>query len=111
MSQSVINGMQKASFLLNRSQANIAEELFQKFLETLDLSERLELRQAKGHNILVKVCGKITDILDVTDKNGVPPQAIAEKYSTMFKTPVTVVEPPSGDGGGTHEDARQDHAS
>jgi transcriptional regulator with XRE-family HTH domain len=73
--------------------------------------ERLELRQTPGHNILVRVTGKRTDIVEVVVKNGMTPRAVAEKYSKLLQTPVTVVEPPLGDGGGNHEDAREDHTA
>lgn len=113
VSQATVNRLQKASFVLNRSQASIVEEFLEKGFETLDLSERLELRQTPGHNILVRVTAKRTDILEVTVKNGVPPKDLAEKYSVTLQAPVTVVQsPPPGAGGGSHEDdAREDHAA
>lgn len=71
--------------------------------------ERLELRQTPGHNVLVRVTGKRTDILEITIKNGVPPKDVAEKYSVALQAPVTVVgNPPQGEGGGRHESARED---
>jgi predicted DNA-binding protein len=111
VSQATVDRLQKASYILKRSQASIVEEVLERYFETLDLDERLELRQTPGHNVLVRVTGKRTDIVEVTIKNGVPPKELAEKYSVALQAPVTVVDPPRGPGGGSHEDAREDHAA
>ena len=111
VSRSTVDMLRNASRILQEPQAQLVEEAVLALLKTKDLDERLELRQTQGHNVLVRVTGKRTDILDITVQNGVPLQAIAEKYSVVLKMPVTVVMPPSGDGGGSHEDARQDHAA
>ena len=113
VSASVVSMLKNASRILQEPQAQLVEEAVLAHLKTKDLDERLELRQTPGHNVLVRVTAKRTDILEVTVKNGVPPQAVAENYSVALQAPVTVVQsPPPGAGGGSHEDdAREDHAA
>ena len=83
--------LDKAAFVLKRSQNQIIEEALQEYFEHRGLVERYQVTMTKDHVVLIKLNKDQATVVEVTPRNGVPPNQVAENYATKLQRPVDLV--------------------
>ncbi len=83
--------LQRASYVLQRSQGSIVEEALLEWLKTHCFTKRYQLSVKGGHTILIEIDDDRPNIKEVRPLNGVPVEQIASEYSKKFNVQVKIV--------------------
>jgi hypothetical protein len=84
--------LRRATYVLDRSQSKIVEEALQEYFRTRNLTGGYQLTFTNDSIVLLHMSGdKPPKVLEVHERNGVPPKEVASKYTTRLGEPVQVV--------------------
>jgi len=81
----------KAAYLLHKTKANIVEDAVLEFAARHHITERYQLNIKNGMMVLLKLDGESAEIVELEALNGVPPEVIAQRYSSRFHQAVPLV--------------------
>jgi hypothetical protein len=84
--------LERAAYVLQRSQNDIIEEALKEFFKKHKLDTRYQLNVNRTHIVLTEIAQDQVRVLDVQQRNGVPPTEIAKEYSQRYQHPVQVIE-------------------
>lgn len=91
----VIKSLKQAANAFAKSQSDIVEEALKDYFKKYNLDYRYLLHVTKEDVVLMKVEGdKPPEILEVTKRNGVSPEDMAQQYRVSLRGPVALVEYP-----------------
>ena len=91
LSSQVAEKLKLYSFASHGSQTKVIEKALVEYFESHKLPERYQLNVTKDHTILVRLEGEKASVIEVNLRNGVPIEAIVQKYSSLFRSPVELV--------------------
>lgn len=90
LSQELRGALRNASRVVEKSNSDIAEEALWDWLTKHNLLESYTVTVTKM-NIVLSESGNELRILEVTERNGIPPQEIAQNYKRKLQAPVRLV--------------------
>ena len=79
------------SFAAHGSQTKLIEQALVEYFERHKLPERYQLNVTKDHTVLVRIEGEKASVVEVSQRNGVAPETIAERYASQLHSPVDLV--------------------
>jgi hypothetical protein len=84
--------LRRATYVLGQSQSRIVEDALHEFFRTRNLGGGYQLTFTEENVVLLHTStDKPPRVLDVYERNGVPPQEAASKYTAKLGEPVQVV--------------------
>ena len=83
--------LEYASITLGKSKSLIVEEALLEYLEKNNLLGGYQVNLTSTSVILMRT-GNSPEILEVRDRNGVPPEKIADEYRQKLRAPVRLVD-------------------
>lgn len=81
----------KASYLLHRTKVQVVEEAVRDYAQKHGIAERYQLVIKNGMLVLLRMEGEAVNIVEMEALNGVPPEVIAQRYSSRFHQDVPLV--------------------
>jgi hypothetical protein len=91
VSDHVMGLVDKASYLLHRTKAQVIDEAVRDYATKHGIAERYQLNIKNGMLVLLKLEGDAVDIVEMEALNGVAPEVIAQRYSSRFHQDVPLV--------------------
>ena len=91
LSPEVAEKLKLYSFASHGSQTKVIEKALVEYFERHKLPERYQLNVTKDHTVLVRIEGEKASVVEVSPRNGIPAETIAQKYSSLFHSPVELV--------------------
>jgi hypothetical protein len=85
-----VDQLKEASRVLDRSQGSIVEEALTDWFKKHNFNGTYQLNVTKWNAVLIRT-GGAPQIIEVTDRNGVPPQEVADAYKKKLHAPVRLV--------------------
>lgn len=91
VSESTTALIDKAAYLLHKTKANVVEDAVLEYAARHHITERYQLNIKNGMMILLKLDGETAEVVEMEALNGVPPEVIAQRYSSRFHQAVPLV--------------------
>ena len=91
LSEATLTQLQKAAYILKRSQSQVVEDALGEYFKAHGLQERYVVSVDGEYSVLIRVEGEQLEVVEVKQRNGVTPNALAERYAAQLHAPVTLV--------------------
>lgn len=92
LSEQCYEHLRRATYVLDCTQSKVVEEALQEFFRTRNLTGGYQLTFTDDSIVLLHMSGdKPPKVLEISERNGVPPKEVASKYTTRLGEPVQVV--------------------
>ena len=90
LSQVTRERLQNASRILDESKCEIVEQALHDWFTTHNLIEGYQVNLTENSVVLLET-GDQPRILEITERNGIPPQEVAQQYKEKLQAPVRLV--------------------